>query len=186
MKNLILIASCIITIYSCVEVKFEQAQPAKTPNLKSFPSQLHGKYFVSVSDTTNESDTLIIAEKYFTEVTLTSKKDSTLPKKKVFLSDSLVLKEMDNYYILSFQDKKTWTSLVIKPIENIGYSILWINGKDENSVEKMKQIAKVKTIKDKEGEIESYILNPKKSVFKKLLLKKGVFTQLYQLKKLQD
>ena len=92
MKKTILIATCLITLFSCVEVKFEQAQPSKTEALNSFPTSLQGKYFVSANDSNNESDTLIIAEKYFTEIILSKKKDSILPKKKVFLSDSLVLK----------------------------------------------------------------------------------------------
>jgi hypothetical protein len=186
MKNLFLILLFALSLTSCVEVLYEEAQPAKTKSLTVFPNDLQGQYYISFQDSLNENDTLTISEKYFTEFIITTKERKKQPKKKMYLSDSLVLKQMDDNYILSFREKKTWMALILKPIKNYGYSVLWIDGGDENSVEKMQQITKAKIVKNDDGKIEKYIIKPKKGTFKKLLLKDGVFTELYKLKKLQD
>ena len=184
MKNLFLILLSASLLTSCVEVLYEEAQPQKTSALKTFPEDLEGQYYLSHNDTLNESDTLIIKENYFTELILTKKEGVQQPKKKMYLSDSLVLKQLDDNYILSFREKETWMALVLKPINDYGYSILWIDGGNESSVEKMKAMTKAKTIKDDEDKVEKYIIKPKKKTFKKLLNKEGVFTELYKIKKL--
>lgn len=184
MKKFIIILLCGISLTSCVEVLYEKTQPQKTNTLNTFPKELQGKYYISYKDSLNESDTLVISTNYFTELTLTKKENIQQEKMKVYLSDSLVLKELGNNYVLNFKEKETWMALVLKPIENYGYSVTWIDGDNEDSVEKMQKIIEAKIIRNKDDKIEKYIINPKKSDFKKLLKSKGIFTEIYKLKKL--
>ena len=184
MRNLFLIFLSLSLFTSCVEVSYEEAQPQKTATLKTFPKALQGQYCMSYKDTLNENDTLIITENYFTKLLITSEGDVKRPSEKMYLSDSLVLKQLDHNYVLNFREKETWIALVIQPIENYGYSILWIDGDNEASVKNMNSITKGKVIKDEEGKIKKYILKPKKKVFMKLLNKEAVFTELCKLKKL--
>lgn len=182
MKNILLIALISSTLFACVEVKFKNAQPIKTKKLTEFPQELQGKYLFSIKDTLNEKDTFVIGKNYFSEFVF-GEKPSNSSNKNIPLSDSLLLKKIDNNYTLSFKEKKLWTVILIKPNKD-GHGIFWIEGEDEDTAEQLNLTTKVETIKDEDGKIKSYVLDPKKKEFMKMTTNKYIFSKLYDLKKI--
>lgn len=185
MKKLILTATCFLTLFSCIEVKFEESQPINTKSLTEFPKSLQGRYIVNSGDSI--SDTIVIAKNCYTEIAAI-KVDSTnkTEDKKFYLSDSLVLKEFNTQYIVNIKEKGSWFMAIIKQLNNNGLSILTIDASNEEAIERVKEITNVKTIRDEKGEIDTYILNPTKAEFEKLLQMESVFIELNSLKKLQE
>ncbi|MBL4669984.1 MAG: hypothetical protein JKY30_12075 [Flavobacteriales bacterium] len=182
MKNLILTLLTSFTLFSCVEVKFKEPQPIKTKKITEFPIDLRGKYLVTSKDSLK--DTILITKNYYTELTPNTM-TNTNKKDKFFISDSLVLKKIDNQYILNIKEKDMWMVAVLRKINNDDWSIFILDSEDE-AIEKVKKITEIETIKNKKGEVSAYILNPNKSEFKKLLYTKDIFIKLNQLKKLQE
>lgn len=184
MKNILLIALFSTVLIACVEVKFEQPQPAKTKSLSEFPQELQGKYLMASKDSLNENDTLTISVNYFTELPFGDQKEKKHIK--TFISDSLIIKQIDENYTINFPAENYWGTVVLKPIKDYGYAILWIDGDDEATVEQVNLTTKMKTEKNDDGEIEAYILNPKKKEFKKMVSNKIIFKEMSRLKKIED
>jgi len=184
MKNILLILLFSTTFMACVEVKFENSQPAKTKNLSEFPTELQGKYLIEFKDSINELDTFIIAKNYFSELTL-GQKASSKPKKDVFLSDSLVVKQIDNNFTINIFENDFWMVVLLKP-NATGYDVLWINGENEDTAEQLNLTTKVKTIKNEDGEVEALIMNPKKKEFAKMIDNQYIFTPIYKLIKVKQ
>lgn len=185
MKKLLLITILTTTLFSCIEVKFKDTQPTKTKSLTEFPIELQGKYLISLKDTINENDTFTIAKNYFSEFSI-EKSVNKGKKKNIFLSDSLVLKKINNNYTINIREDEFWMVILLKPINDVDYSVLFIDGDDEATVEQLNLITKVEKIKDEDGEIKALILNPKKKAFLKMVENKLVFKELYQLQKIKN
>jgi hypothetical protein len=181
--SLLIISLCLL---SCIDVRFVEPQPSNTSMLKSFPKVLQGNFLIE-SDTPNEIDTITITENYFTDLYLRRAGSSeNKERRKIFLSDSLVIKPVNKDYILSFREKQYWYVVLIKVVDKSNMLVMWIDGDNENSIRQLTTYTEVKTILDESNEIKAYRVTPTKSSFKKLVKDGAIFTRLYKLKKLDD
>ena len=87
---------------SCMTIGFQQPQPAGKKNLKEFPRTLLGAYTDSPS---GENIALILRSN-----SVYLEEEETLGDDELFLSDSLVLKKINRYFIANYWDneKNCW------------------------------------------------------------------------------
>ena len=99
-------------------------------------------------------------------------------------SGEAVLKIIGGYYILSMKDENIWQVIAFKKkVDEIDIYIINVEHSKEGVVSKLKKILPVKEIKDKEGQLDYYLIDPNKSEFEKLIAKKifsksGVFKRI--------
>jgi len=185
MKQFILMTICITSLFSCVEIKFEEAQPINTNSLAEFPESMQGKYVEDSNDSI--VDTIIITPNYYSELAFIH--NDTIPrikKKKIYLSDSLILKSFENQHIASFKEKDYWFIAIINSSIKNELSVMLIDADNEDLMEEIKRITTVKTVMGENNKVDAYILNPTKSEFKKMLQLKDIFAESTKLKKLQE
>ena len=166
--------SLIVFISSCVEVKFEQPQPAGIEAEKIFPADLQGTYI------DENNDTLII-----NDVTYKFGNKKTIFGGGRELSENLILKKYNKYYFLSEKNDTTWNIIVIKLKSKKDLKIFMIDGENKEKIEELKKITTVKELFDNNGEINGYIINPDKKELKKMLRKK-IFTEIGTFKKFHN
>jgi hypothetical protein len=178
MKQIYLLCSVIfVAISSCTTVQFETSQPKGVPELTSFPVEITGKY------TGKNKDTLFIYDKaiqYSESTVLGSGKINELNQ------NELVLKKWNEYFILSFKDSLSWQVFTFKKRGN-NLQVYYINfdkKNEEDLINKIKTITKVTEIKDSEGKIQQYLINPSPEEFK-LLFDKKVFSKVFEFKKVK-
>ncbi len=175
MKNILFIMIAIILMLSsCITVKFEDAQPKDTPELKEFPESMLGVYF------DNNKDTLTITNFSFKY----GSKKSLLYQNKTLSPDESVLKKFNDYYVLSLKDDDNWEVVVFKCIEK-DLSVFYINldKNRERTLSKIKAIMPVKEIKGNNGKIDYYLINPSKKDFQ-TLLDKEIFSHIGDFKRI--
>lgn len=185
MKKIAYISLLTIFSYSCIDVKFEEAQPIETNSLKSFPKELRGQFTLEGVEP-NDIEIITIGENYFTEIDLIKSDSTTKKKKNIYLSDSLVLKKLEENYLLNFKNEEYWSVYLINQIDNNSFSVKWIDGDNEEIINKLKLMTPTKEIVDDDGKISSYLINPTKANLKKILKQDYFFTELYKLKKVQE
>lgn len=186
MKKIIFTSIFLIFLSSCIDVKFEEAQPNSTNPLSAFPKELQGTFYIE-SEEPDEIDTISIGNTFFSEIHLLKLDSSpSIKRKNVHLSDSLILKKLANNYILNFKDKKYWSAFLITRINTEGFSVSYIDGNNENTINKLKKLTETKDIVDESGEINGHLINPSKSTLKKIIKDKKIFTEIWKLKKLHE
>lgn len=185
MKKIAYISLLTIFLYSCIDVKFEEAQPIETNSLKSFPKELRGQFTLEGVEP-NDIKIITIEENYFTEIDLIKSDSTTKKKKNIYLSDSLVLKKLEENYLLNIKNEEYWSVYLINQIDNNSFSVKWIDGDNEEIINKLKLMTPTKEIVDDDGKISSYLINPTKANLKKILNQDYFFTELYKLKKVQE
>ena len=174
-KNIVLFFlffSLIVFISSCVEVKFEQPQPAGTEAEKVFPADLQGTYI------DENNDTLIV-----NDVTYRFGTGKTIFNGGGELSENLILKKYKKYYFLSEKNDSLWNIIVVKLKNKNDLKVFIIDGENKEKIEELKKITNVKEIFNSDGEIDSYIINPSKKELKRMLRKK-IFTEIGTFKKI--
>lgn len=174
-KNIVLFFlffSLIVFISSCVEVKFEQPQPAGIKAEKIFPVDLQGTYI------DENNDTLII-----NDVTYRFGNGKTIFGGGGELSENLILKKYKKYYFLSEKNDSLWNIIVVKLKNKNDLKVFIIDGENKEKIEELKKITNVKERYKSEGEIDYYIINPDKKELKKMLRKK-IFTEIGTFKKI--
>lgn len=152
------------------------SQPQDTPALPEFAKDLVGIYLID-----NEKDTLTITANSFEYGNSTSLLGHV---KGSLSSGEAVLKIIGGYYILSMKDENIWQVIAFKKkVDEIDIYIINVEHSKEGVVSKLKKILPVKEIKDKEGQLDYYLIDPNKSEFEKLIAKKifsksGVFKRI--------
>ncbi|MBT1703091.1 hypothetical protein [Chryseosolibacter indicus] len=110
----------LISLFSCKEVSFKEAQPVSRRPLVSVPKILRGKYLTYKENGELAKDTVIINSMgyrfgYFSPEERTK---ATNQYDDGVLSDSMVLKSYKGYYFLSLNQKPEWILRVIKLQKN--------------------------------------------------------------------
>jgi len=120
MKNrLVFFVLLMVVISSCTNVYFDQPQPKNGEILKYIPLELQGVWV-------DKLDTLYITKNGFEEVNVKTDSSGTIlsiKREAHFLTDSLMLKKADKYYIVNIREKKNW-QVVILDRQNNG-DIIW-------------------------------------------------------------
>lgn len=171
MRKLFPLFFLITTWAACVTVEFESPQPVGGKSLKNFPKKFQGSYI-------NEDEGMLMIKKHSF---IGGHKDSISTGDETFLDNNTQLRKIKGTYIINTRDALFWESRIVK-LDQDSLFILEISGQDELAIKKIKDITRVKEIKNAEGKIEKYLINPSKSEFE-LLLRSDVFTPLIALKK---
>ncbi|MBY0434279.1 MAG: hypothetical protein K2U26_09235 [Cyclobacteriaceae bacterium] len=161
-----------LLLYSCKEVSFPVPQPADLPELKEVPVRLRGEY-VGINEKGNDTDTLII-ESWGYHFRDTQDNDWL---GRGTLSDSLVIKQFENYYFVNFRSGDQWVLRVIrqKPSGSIDFLSIQV-GDDSKRKDILKKLAKRFAIKEIERKDETYYqINPTRQQLMQLI-KDGYFT----------
>lgn len=158
---------------SCVEVLFEQAQPARTKSLKQFPDKLLGTY---IEET--DKDTLVVTP--FELMGAKEERDSTMK-----ISNNFILKKFKGHYVVSRKHESgLWEVGFIKPGKDGSLIIFTIDGDDKEKMKQFKSLLEVDVKYDEEGKEDQYIVNPTKKELLKLL-KADIFENLGVFKKVE-
>lgn len=180
MKQLLLIvATCLILFTSCKTINFETPQPKNAASLTEFPVNIQGKY---KDKDKKDKDTLVITAKSFT----LGKKNSYFPNEAYINSDTVVLKKLNDYYILNLGDRKTWSVILFKQKDKtlISYFIKIDDKNEATQLNLLKQITPFTPVKGEDGNINSYKINPTPEEFQQLI-DKGMFTEMTTFKKIK-
>jgi len=170
MKQILLVFSAtMIMLSSCTSVKFESAQPKDKEELKEFPDNVLGIYI----DT--ERDTLILTSNSFQ---YGNKKSSIFRVDGTLTSGESILKRDNDYYVLSLKDENGWEVITFK-YSGKDLTVYYIDlGKDrEKTIKKLKGILAVKEVKDSEGKVDYYLINPSGKEFETLMAK-NIFSRV--------
>jgi len=165
MKQLLFFLVLVFLAASCVDVKFEQAQPAGKNALKKFPKKLQGIY------TDGDNDTLLTINEFSYEyedeiISLSTDTD---------LSESNILKKFGRYYLLNIEEDDLWMCFAAELQKKEKLVLYSIDGSKEETVNKLKMLTAVKESKNTDGDVDVYIVNPSRRELKKML-KEGVFS----------
>jgi hypothetical protein len=173
-QKYLLLALILLSISACSTVKFETSQPKDAEELNEFPPDMIGKY------TSMNKDTLIINNNSFQYL-----EASIFGPGKVNLlkHDEVVLKKSDDNLLLSIKDSNVWEVLLIKHKgSKLTLSCIFYDKKNVNDIiNSVKAITNVTAIKDREGNIDKYMINPSKEEFQ-LLLDKKIFSKIMEYK----
>ena len=172
MKKIIIALTLLLSVTSCVEMLFEQPQPAGVKTLKQMPKALQGSY---VAD---EKDTL--------QITATSFKGFEDDKGSVLnLSENLVIKKYKKHYFVSKKHESgLWEVVIITRDNNDNLQFKFIDGDDEEKTKRLEQFIDVETKYDSVGKAEMFIINPSKKELMGLM-DKEVFEELPLLKRIK-
>lgn len=157
---------------SCVEVYFEQAQPAGVKAKNEFPKSMQGMY---VAD---EKDTLLI-----TQYKIKDKNDKQEPD--MILSSDLVLKKYKGYYYINQKNEDgLWEVGIISVEKNGSLNVIYIDGNKKEKIERLKQLVETTIILDDEGKEDYYVINPTKKELIELL-DHDIFEDLGEFRKIE-
>lgn len=166
MKKLVIFILSVAVLSSCTEIVFEEAQPAGAKALKQIPKEFQGKFGM-----------VILNEETIMEITSNSIVNDD---GKAYLSDSLVIKKLDNRYVLSRKqldgqgDKVgTWQTYVLED-KGCGFvkaTSFFINS--ETYIEQFTQLYPDNNFID-EGQNKTIIIKPTANQFKQLLANDSV------------
>lgn len=170
-------APILLSIISCSTVQFESSQPKGAEELSEFPKDLIGEFI------SKDRDTLLININSFQV-----KESSIFGQGKVNMlnQNELILKKSNDYYVVSTKDSNVWEVAVIK-LKGSKLSVYIIGYDKKNEVElinKLKEITKVIEIRDSEGKIVKYLINPTQEEFQ-LLFDKKIFSKIMEYKKIK-
>jgi len=176
MKQLILILALTgIGFSSCTSVKFENSQPKDTEELNAFPPSLVGVYF------DGEKDTLTLTNNSFKY----GNEKSFFHLNGTLASGESTLKISNDYLVLSLKDKGTWEVIVGKfSGKDLIAFYIDIDKEREKTIKQLKEIVTVKEIKNDNGTIDYYLINPTKNEFEKLI-QKNLFAKKVVFKRIK-
>ncbi len=172
-QKIILLAIIALLITSCTSVEFETTVPKDTKVLAEFPKNLRGTYV------NKENDALRIDRYVFEAGTKGTFGyiDGSLT------SEELELKRFGNYYILNIIQSEYCIAIPFTH-KNGKLSVYEIKFKDEIVENKIKSITQVKETKNKNGEIDNFIINPSNKELRKMF-KEGVFSEIMVFNKVK-
>lgn len=178
----------VLTISSCVAVKFKTVQPQNAASMSSFPNSLLGKYI------DNESDTMIITKCCFDYGNENSGFSDGVDS---LVKGELELTKLDDYFVLNHFDETGWIVILIKQKAD-GFSAYHIemdslkeeiqNIEDEDIKEKMvidniRKISPVQKIKEKDSDDHYYLVNPTPDQLRKMI-KAGLFVEINEFRRI--
>lgn len=166
MKKLFYLISIIFITSSCIEINFENPQPAGIANEKTIPETIWGKYL------TGDDDTLIISENRMQFIGDTNAFNIDL-----YLSDSLIIRTLGKRYFVNIKADSSFWSLYILKKNKANLDVLTIYTDSLPQIETMKKITKVKEVYHKSGTLDMYIVDPTQKELKRMI-KKGVFISM--------
>ncbi|MCW5911320.1 MAG: hypothetical protein KIT62_09615 [Cyclobacteriaceae bacterium] len=114
-------------LLSCKEVSFPQAQPAGVAGLKEIPESLRGTYLTRDKSTGETGDTIII-ESWGYHLEDTDGKDWLGSG---HISDTLVVKQYQNYYFVNFKEGDQWVLRLVRVKSPNVLELMSINLEDE-------------------------------------------------------
>jgi hypothetical protein len=162
MKKLITICFLVamMILFSCKTMFFKVPQPLDTINLKEFPDSIRGFY------TSENIDTLKIDQFSF----VMGNKDSSVEGCGNLNSDSITLKQLREYLVLSIKEGDYWDVLLIKYNKDTLTTFnIDINDEENDNLNKISKITPFRTLKNDKGEIVNYLINPSKKQFEELV-----------------
>lgn len=159
-SNLLSFLMLSMILISCKTIYFKQSQPFETTSINEFPESIRGLY------TTKDNDTLKIGRFGFD----TKNNKSQFKSEVILNSDSLTLKQLNDYYVLSMLEEAYWEVFLLKS-NNDTLTIYNIDINDDESgfVNKISKITPVRIIKNEKGEVIHYLINPSKKQFEQLI-----------------
>ncbi len=178
MKKIGILLFVIVFISSCVEVKFEEAQPQGVKALESIPNNFQGTYLLGDSDTVQISSNSFQFSK-----PLGGKKEA------YELSNIFILKKWQNTYFVNLkeEDAKYWSVFFIKKNKEhklmIGF--LGYSDSDTTSIQRLGEITQLKSYPKGGEEDDGYVINPSKKELKQIL-KEIPLEELGKLIKIED
>jgi hypothetical protein len=175
-KTILIISATVLLLSACTSVKFETSQPKGVPELTEFPKEVLGNY------TDAEKDTLIIAKSTYK----VGSKKSSFYSTDTLSSGKITLKKYNDYYVLSRKDENAWEIVTFKSMGD-NLTVYYINYNSENEkeiIEKLRKIVTVKEVKNTEGKIDYYLINPTKEEFD-ALMNKQLFSKIVCFKRIK-
>lgn len=152
-KSLLLI----VLLSSCVEVGFRSPQPSKGSSLGEIPSEIIAFYSDIKADSSSNLNDLYDMDEL----------DEPL-------DENTILKKWKGKYFLNEREDSLWHVIMVVPAGNGRFETYRIDGGNENTVKKLKEITDVIEIKDEDGDLDKLILDPSSREFKKII-KSGAF-----------
>ena len=135
---------------SCKPVMFKNSEPKHKEVLLEFPDFLLGKYI----ETKDKRDTLSITRNSF-EYKLLNEEQILSPNK-------VELKRFNDYFLINIEGKGYWNVISFKQIKNriFVYYIVVEKGKEEGSIDEIKEITPVNEILSNTGILDAYLIDP--------------------------
>lgn len=168
-----IIVSAFLSLVSCKEISFKEAQPKGKKDLTKVPEELCGNYAISNDEGKTEDTLFITAQGY---------KLGHNPNDEAFLSDSLVLKFYKGYYFLSINKRPEWFLRVVQPEKNGDIAYLVMEQQDGSFSDYLERVSFEVEIDSTSSTTEKlYQIDPtpkqlieliQKGFFKKTILKK--------------
>ncbi|MFM8912265.1 MAG: hypothetical protein ACKOE6_05000 [Flammeovirgaceae bacterium] len=178
-KNIVVLICWSLLLYSCKEVSFPKAQPAKAAALTEVPAELRGVYQVRDRKTGELGDTLII-EAWGYRAKDKDQKDWLTNGS---LSDTLVVKQHQNYYFVNFKTNNQWVLRVIQREADGNLLFMSIDiGEEKKEKEVIRKLGKKFGVKELKYKSDTfYQINPSQEELI-TLIKEGYFTGIRLLK----
>jgi len=160
-------------LFSCKEVTFPKAQPAGVATLLEVPELLRGEYLTRDKTTGEIGDTIII-ESWGYRIKDTDDKDWLGSG---HISDTLVMKQYQNYYFVNFKEADHWVLRIVKVKSPNVLELMSINLEDENiRKDILKKLGKKFSVTEiANGDNVFYQINPTPAQLI-TLIKEGYFT----------
>ncbi len=183
MKKIIYTTIILGLLYSCTGVNYKVPQPHGGKNLDEFPEKMRGTFEVKLMDEEKNSgaDTMIIFSNYY----LDGKNDI----KKVYLSDSTIIREFKGNYYFSGKayNEEHWTVAQIVIESNDKFMINGVYDTDDDEdlfVENVNNITAITVVKNKNGGTD-YVINPTPKELEKLS-KNNFFKPVYEFTRISE
>ena len=167
------IALALLSLISCKEISFKEAQPKGKKGLARVPEKLCGNYAIQNDEGKTEDTLFVTAQGY---------KLGHNPNDAALLSDSLVLKFYKGYYFLSINKRPEWFLRVIQPEKNGDMAYLVLEQQDGSFSDYLERVSFEVEIDSTSSTTEKlYQIDPtpkqlldliQKGFFKKTILKK--------------
>jgi len=159
---------------SCKPVIFKNSEPKHKEALLEFPDFLLGKYI----ETKDKRDTLTIAKNSF--------EYKLLNEVQILSANKLELKQYKDYFLINIKGKGYWNviSFTYKKNKIFVYFIVVEKGKEEESIDEIKEIIPVNEILSNTGILDAYLIDPTEKELQELFAK-AIFREVIVFKKLK-
>ncbi|MGB7841708.1 MAG: hypothetical protein WBL21_02880 [Salinimicrobium sp.] len=168
MRKLITILAAIFVLQSCNSLYFTSSQPQDGSVLKQFPNHLLGSFASETEDTLVVKSTSFI----FRGGEAVNLSGDITPK-------GCVLKQIDDWYIISLQDGEEWEVFPVKVTGKDNFTVYFMDleeNEEKRVITGLKKKMEVQKIFAEDGSFDHYLINPSSSQFIEML-KDNLFTE---------
>ncbi|HNT49042.1 MAG TPA: hypothetical protein PLM56_07355 [Cyclobacteriaceae bacterium] len=162
-----------LLLLSCQEVSFTKAQPAGVAALRQLPQSICGEYQIRDNTTGEMGDTIII-EPWGYRTKDAAGKDWLGA---AHLSDTLVVKQYENYFFINFKEGDQWILRLLKVKSPNVLTLMSINLETETGEQLQRLNKKLKVKKIEQDDYVFYQINPTPAQLMSLI-KEDYFTGL--------